>query len=178
MRMTEKELYDLLGARFEESISEQWGQLILEEGLFDEAMNIALTQVGHQPFRAAYALEKAFFKAPDQFTPYHARFIGDFCTATHPSVWRHYGKIMACLLKKQIELTDEEATRIAETACMRLVDESIRVAVRVWSLDILQHLSGRVTWIDRELPAIIEQLSIAPSPGMISRLRKLGYIRK
>ncbi|MCD8186172.1 MAG: hypothetical protein LUD68_06880, partial [Rikenellaceae bacterium] len=55
---------------------------------------------GAIPFRAAYALERAFLSAPDRFVPYCTRFLNDFCEITHPGAWRHYGKLMALLLKK------------------------------------------------------------------------------
>lgn len=180
VKLTEQEFAELLSHRFEENIADSWGELILDQGLWSEAMNLAVsTRKGQVPFRAAYALEKAFLERPLDFAPYHERFIGDFSRATHPSVWRHYGKIMGILLKKKrLNLTDEQAEQVAETAVMRLVDEDIKVAVRVWSLDILNELKGRVEWVDRELPEIIENLKDAPSPGMISRLKKFGWIRK
>ena len=178
--MTEAELEKILSVRFEEGCADEWGDLLLERELFDQAMNLALLPVkGVIPFRASYALERAFLKAPERFEPYYPRFVPDFSNVSHPSVWRHYGKIMAILLKKKrLQLTDGEVNRIAETAVMRLVDETIPVGARVWSLDILYHLRRRAAWIDEELPGILENLKVAPTPAMISRLRRYGWMRR
>ena len=178
--MTEDELEKIFSVRFEEGCADEWGDLLLEQELFEQAMNLALRPVrGVIPFRASYALERAFLKAPDRFGPYSERFIVDFSSVSHPSVWRHYGKIMALLLKGgKLTLNDEQAGTIAETAVLRLVDESIPVGARVWSLDILFYLKKRISWIDEELPAILEGLKIDPTPAMISRLRRFGWMKR
>jgi len=176
--MTRAELENILSERFEGGCADHWGKLILDRELFDPVMDLAVQSArGIVPFRAAYALERAFLAAPERFEPYHGRFIHDYCTATHPSTWRHFGKIMALLLKrKKLTLSDEQLNRIAETAVLRLVDPSIAVGVRVWSLDILFYLKEKVDWIENEWPEIIGQLKIDPSPGMISRLRRFGWM--
>ena len=177
--MTEAELEKILSVRFEEGCADQWSDLLLERELFDTAMNLALRAKTVIPFRASYALERAFLKAPERFVPYYERFIADFPIVKYPSVWRHYGKIMAILLqKKRLTLPADDANRIAEAAVLRLVDESIPVGARVWSLDILYYLKNRLPWIDDELPAILESLKIAPTPAMISRLRRFGWMRR
>lgn len=177
--MTGAELEDILNVRFEEGSADQWGDLLLEQELFGVAMDLALRPKTVVPFRASYALERAFLKAPERFAPYYDRFVRDFRTVTHHSVWRHYGKIMALLLKKKKLRFDEDTARqIAETALVRLVDESVPVGARVWSLDILYYLRGRVGWIDAELPAVIDDLKTAPTPAMLSRLRRYGWVRR
>jgi hypothetical protein len=176
--MTEAELEEILSARFEEGCADGWGALLLEHGLIGAAMNLALRRKGVVPFRAAYALERAFLRAPDRFEPYYERFTADFAAAVHRSVWRHYGKIMALLLKRKALTPDDgQAVRIAEAALERLIDGSVPVGARVWSIDILHELRGRVPWIDRELPGLIDGLTLAPSPAMISRLRRFRFIK-
>jgi hypothetical protein len=173
------ELQDILSARFEEGSADRWADLLLERELIGTAMDLALRRKGVVPFRAAYALERAFLKSPECFEPYYERFASDFPSVMHPSVWRHYGKIMALLLKKgRLTLTDPRAQAVAESAVLRLVDERVPVGARVWSLDILHYLRGRVGWIDRDLPAIIDDLRTAPTPAMISRLRRYGWIKQ
>ena len=178
--MTESELATLFSERFEGGCAIEWGRLILEQELFVPAMNLALlSSKGTVPFRAAYALECAFLQDPERFMPYCERLAADYTVVTHPSVWRHYGKIMGLLLKKKrLLLTDEQAGKIAETAVMRLVDGQVPVGARVWSLDVLYHLRGRVTWIDEELPAIIDDLKIDPQPAMVCRLRRFGWMKR
>lgn len=177
--MTEAELEQILSVRFEEGCADQWGDLLLEQDLFELAMTLALRKKTVIPFRASYAMERAFLKAPERFEPYYERFLLDFSVVKHPSVWRHYGKIMALLLKaKKLTLTDEKVQQIAETAVIRLVDEAIPVGARVWSLDILYYLRKHVTWIDEELPTIIDDLKIAPTPAMVARLRRYGWMKR
>ena len=176
--MTEDELAVIVSTPFEEGCADTWAGLLLEREAIGTAMDLALRPRTIVPFRAAYALERAFLRAPECFVPYYDRFIDDFQRVTHHSVWRHYGKILAALLKKkQLTLDDETALRVAETALLRLIDEAVPVGARVWSLDILYHLRGRVGWIDAELPAVIDDLRVAPTPAMISRLRRYGWIR-
>lgn len=176
--MTEEELAKILSAPFEEGCAERWADRLLERDRIGAAMNLALGGKGVVPFRAAYALERAFERSPERLAPYYERFANDFSAAIHPSVWRHYGKIMAILLKSRaLTPTDEQAVRIAETAVERLIDESVPVGARVWSLDILHELRGRVRWIDQELPAIVDDLKTAPTPAMVSRLRRFRFLR-
>jgi hypothetical protein len=176
--MTGSELEKILSVRFEEGCADGWGALLLEREWFEAAMDLALRRKGVVPFRAAYALERVFLKAPERFEPYCERFTADYPVAVHRSVWRHYGKIMALLLKrKTLTLNDGQAVRIAEAALERLIDDSVPVGARVWSIDILHELRGRVPWIDRELPGLIDGLTIAPSPAMISRLRRFRFMK-
>ncbi|MDR2937106.1 MAG: hypothetical protein LBU80_07195 [Rikenellaceae bacterium] len=172
--MTGDEFQKELETRLEPGVKVYWTRLILDHNLWIEAMDLALGKRPPVPFRASYALEGAFFEKPDDFVPYHQRFVRDFCTATDESVFRHYGKMMAHLLKRQwLTLSDDEATAVAEEACVRLIDSRLRVAVRAWSLEVLLLLRGRVGWIDEEWAGIIEQLRIDPSPGIQSCLRRL-----
>ncbi len=175
--MTREEFQKELETRFEPGGKTHWARLILDHDLWTGAMDLALGKRPPVPFRASYALEGAFFENPDGFAPYHRRFVRDFCAATDESVFRHYGKMMAWSLKRKwLTLTNDEATQVAEAACVRLIDARLRVAVRAWSLEVLLLLRGRVAWIDEEWPGIIETLRIDPSPGIQSCLRRLKKI--
>ncbi len=154
---------------------ERW---ILERDAIAAAMEIALLETPPQPFRAAYSLEKIFLSDPRLFVPYHKRFVRDFCRMKNPSVWRHYGKIMALLLRrKEIGLSEKEKEIIAEAAFRFLLHPEAKVGMQVHMLDILHRLRGEVPMIGEYLPEVIHHLSLDPSPGMVSRLRRLGYIR-
>ena len=171
--MTKEELYELFASRFEREVNFYCAEVILRENLVPAALDIALLPDSPQAFRAAYALETAFFRHPETFAPFYGRFVSDFSKAVHPSVHRHYGKIVAWLLKrKKVRLSVPETERLAETACLRLVDETSKVAVRVWALEILDLLAPQVEWVADELPAIAERLSLDPSPALLCRLKK------
>lgn len=176
--MTKQELHKLLSQRFEDNCCREFARTIQEHGLIEDAMEIALEKKGSQPFRAAYALEMLFFDDPASFEPYYKRFVSDYTAIENESTMRHYGKIVVWLLKnKKLDLPCSDINSLAETACIRLVDESIKSGVKVWCMEILTLLSSKVEWVREEFPGILESLSIDPPPAIASRLRKLGYVK-
>ena len=168
---SKEELYDMLSSEWEDGYAEKIRRFILEHGLIKEAMDIALERGHPQPFRAAFVLEWGFFKNTKMFTPYYDRILSDFNDIVSESVMRHYGKVIAKLVKK-VRISDDQAGRIAETAVIRLINNDLKAGARIWSLDILYTLLLRVDWLREEMPGIIERLSDSPSPAMAARLRK------
>lgn len=178
--MTQQELYTLFSKGYNEI--KQWEEWDIQEvtpSLFKHLMNLSsLPEKSSVPFRAAYALEKTYLQDPARFEPFIPRLYRDFCTITNPSAKRHYGKLTALALRSEKrEPTAKQARLVAETAIERLVDDSLKIAVRVWSLDILECLKNRVPWIDEELPGIIDSLRCHPCPAMLSRLKKTGWVK-
>ncbi len=155
------------------------GCCIASSGLYGAAMDAALAPARSGPaaqvaFRAAWALESAYFTGRDEFRPYAPRFIDDFCKVKNPSVHRHYTKMMADMLKEGIARPDDaQASRIAETCFDRLIDPRTRVAVKIWAINILLALRPRVEWIAENLRAVLDDLSVDPSPAMTVTLRRL-----
>ena len=170
---------------FEEYVTQfgpRVGQFVREQQAWAEALDLALhyealpfppvkrRQIG---FRAAYALEHAYFAQSEAFTPYVSDFVKAFPQAQHPSVHRHFGKILSDLCRrKAVKLSSEEAQNIAEACLNWIISPKDLVAVKVWAVEILLALYHDVAWIPEFLPQALQGLAEDSSPGMKVRLRR------
>lgn len=122
-------------------------------------------------FRGAYVLERCYFGAPAQFALYADRFCReDFPACDDPSARRHFAKIMAHLLQKQVP-DDGTLDRIAETAAQWTIDSRTKPAVRVWAVEVLKCCRGRIEWVAAMWPDLLETLARVPTPAIENRLR-------
>lgn len=127
-------------------------------------------------FRAAWGLDHAYTRYPEGFRPYIAGFIRSFPRITDESVKRCYSKIMGVMLRKgDCPLTGSEAEMIAETVCGWITQEKAKIANRVNCIEILYLLADRVEWVSSVLEDVLAQERLNPSPGMRSRIGKLGH---
>ena len=121
--MTEKELAAELKGNFTKGFAGRYGRLIAEHDLFGDALSLGLDSDPSVAFHASYALERAFFIAPEAFERHIGHFVRNYLAIVNPSACRHYSKMMAWLLdRKRIELTDSQRRQIAETTFDRLID--------------------------------------------------------
>ena len=105
--MTEKELAAELKGNFTKGFAGRYGRLIAEHDLFGDALSLGLDSDPSVAFHASYALERAFFIAPEAFERHIGHFVRNYLAIVNPSACRHYSKMMAWLLdRKRIELTD------------------------------------------------------------------------
>jgi len=168
---------------FERGFGPRMGRMVVDYDLYETALHLAIES--HQlpfpsvvqtkiAFRAAYALENAFFIDMERFVSNNIdTFIETFPLATNRSVHRHFGKMMATLLHtKRLIPTSEQASSIAETAALWLSDPKSRVAVKIWALEVLKLLTPQVNWVKELLPDAIGLLSQHPSPAMSVRIRR------
>ena len=82
--------------------------------------------------------------------------------------------MMAWLLdRKRIELTDSQRRQIAETTFDRLIDPSVRPAVKVWSMEILDILSAELPWVEEQLYDTICWLMRDDGPALRNRGAKI-----
>ena len=168
--MTPQEFTEAIRKRFEPGFAARYGRQILCDDLFGTALDLSIGPDPQTAFRAAYALEYAFFAAPERFRPFHTRFIEYYLTAVHAGVHRHYSKMMSQLLRTEtIALSDENRQRIAENAFDRLIEPKTRVAVKAWSMEILDRLSSDLSWVDEQLEDTIRFLMRDGSPGICSK---------
>ena len=124
-------------------------------------------------FRAAYALEHAFFIDIEYFMSYLHLITSAFPKAKNRSVHRHFCKIISTLLRtKRLDPTVEQASMLAETAALWLSDPKSKVAVKVLSFDILCLLAPRVQWAAEIIPDAVGLLSNNPTPGIQVRLNR------
>ena len=130
--MTEKELAAELKGNFTKGFAGRYGKLIAENDLFGFALNLGLDRDPAVAFHASYALERAFFIAPEAFGRHIGHFVRNYLAIVNPSACRHYSKMMAWLLdRRRIELTDSQRQQVAEATFDRLIDPSGRPAVKV-----------------------------------------------
>jgi hypothetical protein len=175
-------LQQLLYEEYVPQFGPRVGQFVREQQAWAEALDLALhyetlpfppvkrRQIG---FRAAYALEHAYFAQPEAFTPYVPDFIKAFPQAQHPSVHRHFGKMLSDLCARgAVSLSSEEAQGIAETCLSWIISPEDLIAVKVWAVEILLILYHDVAWISEMLPQALQTLAEDCSPGMKVRLRK------
>lgn len=172
--MTPQQFAEGVRKKLEPGFAARYGKHILTDDLFGAALDLSLDPDPQTAFHAAYALEYAFFSASERFVPFHARFVDSFLAAASPSVHRHFSKIILRLLQTDsIALSAGQRQRIAEQAFERLIDPKTRVAVKVWSMEILDCLSAGLPWVDEQLEATIRFLMRDGSPGLRNRGAKI-----
>lgn len=162
-------------AAFKPGFAEHFGQLVFDRSLEEECMDLAFDPDPRIAFRAAYALEFAFFIDPAGFAcSYGNKLAADYILAENPSVHRHYSKMLFQMLEKGLIQPSEEITdRIIEKAFDLLISPKAMPAVKVWSMDILCFLSPRRDWIARSLFETLQNLMIDGSPGIKSKGAKI-----
>lgn len=123
-------------------------------------------------FRAAYVLETLFLDDPRLMQPFAAVFCAkDFPACTDKSARRHFAKVMAHLLRSYAPPQDE-LERIAETAAEWTLAPGTKVAVKVWSVEVLKICRDRVGWVAETWDDLLEALACDATPGIACRLRK------
>ena len=142
--------------------------------LFGFALNLGLDRDPAVAFHASYALERAFFIAPEAFGRHIGHFVRNYLAIVNPSACRHYSKMMAWLLdRRRIELTDSQRQQVAEATFDRLIDPSVRPAVKVWSMEILDSLSAELPWVEEQLYDTICWLMRDDGPALRNRGTKI-----
>ena len=159
--MTEKELAAELKGNFTKGFAGRYGKLIAENDLFGFALNLGLDR-------------DPFFIAPEAFGRHIGHFVRNYLAIVNPSACRHYSKMMAWLLdRRRIELTDSQRQQVAEATFDRLIDPSVRPAVKVWSMEILDSLSAELPWVEEQLYDTICWLMRDDGPALRNRGTKI-----
>ena len=172
--MTEKELAAELKGNFTKGFAGRYGKLIAENDLFGFALNLGLDRDPAVAFHASYALERAVFIAPEAFGRHIGHFVRNYLAIVNPSACRHYSKMMAWMLdRRRIELTDSQRQQVAEATFDRLIDPSVRPAVKVWSMEILDSLSAELPWVEEQLYDTICWLMRDDGPALRNRGTKI-----
>ena len=178
--MTETELVKSLSEPFYTDFADEMARRVLDAdavGLLYAAATSAHRElpkpVRHKVlFRGAYVLEKIYFGSPALFMPYADAFCRrDFPECADASARRHFAKMMADLLGRR---TPEPAVldRIAEAAAQWAVEPGMKVAVRIWAIEVLKHCRGRVDWVAEIWGDVMETMSHGATPGIECRMRK------
>ncbi len=123
-------------------------------------------------FRAAYTLEYICFNHAEIFAPYLERFMEDFPHCVNHSARRSFAKSMAHILKSHTP-TQRHAEAIAQSAALWISEPNTKVAVMVWSINVLALLRPRIEWLDDDAWSDIEAVIMkSPSPALECRKRR------
>lgn len=181
--MTRNDLTDMLTAHFYPDFANIMAQEVVSHCAVDLIYEFAVTGCELPKatrdkliFRAAYTLEAIFFHHREKFNPYIDRFFQDFTLCTNSSAKRHFTKIMAHLLTEQTP-TATQCESIAERCAEWAVDDKLRVAPKIWAVEVLFLLRSEVTWIDETLPEIVELLKRESLPSLDCRIKRWKDVR-
>lgn len=166
---------EVISQRFEPGFVATYGPLVLAENLQKSCMELAFDHDPRIAFRASYALEYAFFDNPEKFTgEYGGMFLECMTRTTNPSVHRHYTKILAFMLEKNIiRLSDRQVEEMTEFVFDLLISPRTKPAVRATSMNILYELCDRLDWIAGSLYDTILHISADSTPAVRNRGEKI-----
>ncbi|MDP3436952.1 MAG: hypothetical protein Q8S04_06895, partial [Bacteroidales bacterium] len=124
-------------------------------------------------FRSAYILEYVYFYDCNFFNDFYPHFFNLFPKVQNESSKRHFAKIMTDILKNRRYIGSNEQYEAIASACIEwIINDRVRVAVQVWSIETLIMLKSKVPFVNEILEELLDQLSFNPTPGMVVRLRK------
>lgn len=130
-------------------------------------------------FRAAWILENLFLKEPEIYGQDLKYLLSRVPEVQHPSCQRHYAKILMHLsTKKASEIISKKLQEInlepvVEKCFDWMIDPKVKVAVKVFSAQVLYNLSERFPWVKDELANQIMFLMKDGTAGIQSRGKKL-----
>lgn len=177
--MTKEELIDALCGNFYENFATNVACEVLENGNFNDLTDLHLNYKSlplsksmseKVAFRSSYVLERIYFIDNEVFIGFADRFFENFVTVTNGSMMRHYVKICADLLSRGVVPDNYEV--IAKCCLDWVLDAKVKVAVKVWAVDILILMQRHVDWVCDILPSILETLSVDASPAIGCRIKR------
>ena len=124
-------------------------------------------------FRSAYLFETLYFKDKNILLLLKNDFVELLSEVTNESVKRHFGKILTDVLKNNILIfSEKEYELLAETVASWAVAPHARVAVQIWTFEILLLLREKVNISEETIGYLLEILAQDSSPAMKCRLRR------
>ena len=158
---------------------QRWGERIVLEKLWEEALQMAREGEPKVAFRAAWALEYAWKLWPEGVVTRFGRLLEVLLASSNVSVQRIFSKMAYELLRRQaVSLADGEAEALVACCFDRLLDLATPSGVAVWQIRLLDLLAARIDWVGEQLEAIVRQWSEAPdcTPAIASCTRR--YLRR
>lgn len=156
-----------------------WGTLIVEEGLWNAAMELARSDDPRVAFRSSWALEWAYNLESAQIWERFPLFFDTLLSSGSESVQRVYSKMLCDMLRSgTVVLNDSEAMAAAERCFGLLTDSGTPVSVKVWQIELLYDLTPRLDWIEENLTAVVRLMSESSecTPAMAAHARH--YFRR
>lgn len=165
---------ELLG-ELDGSMKERVGRIIVRDGLWAEAIELACDDDPRVVFRSAWALQWAYEATPEGLLPHIGAFIETFIESENGSIHREYSKILYDIQRRRIiEFDDIRLARIAEKAFDLLISPGVKVATKAWCIDILHDSLPRLDWVGEMLQDTLHRiLEEAPSPGLANKASKV-----
>ena len=130
-------------------------------------------------FRAAWILENLFLQKPESYGQDLAYLISRVSEVKHASCQRHYAKILMHITNKKApktisnQLSEIDLEPVVEKCFDWMIDPKVKIAVKVFSSEVLFNLKDRYPWVKEELINLLQFLMRNGSPGMQSRGGKL-----
>ncbi|MCR8556114.1 hypothetical protein KXD93_00585 [Mucilaginibacter sp. BJC16-A38] len=178
--MTKDELIDQLVATFGKTKVNKLSKILKQQGFaLRDLIDLTFREDKTIAFRAAWLLENTFLINPVSYLPDLDYLLTRFHEVVYPSCQRHYAKIMMhitsstahYLIREKLQDTDLEP--VVEKCFDWMIDPKVKVAVKVFSADVLFNLRTRYPWITEELTNQIKFLMRNGSPGIQSRGKRL-----
>lgn len=161
--VTTEMLLSTVSGTLQQGLQKRVGTLIEERGLWKQAMELIRTtenNPNHTAFRMVWALEWARMIDHRPTDEMALQITDDFINLSDSSVQRIYAKMIVDMIGRGVlELDDRRAEELATRSFDLLIDRSVNPAVKVWAIDILTSLSGRIDWVADNLTQTVQQLS-------------------
>ncbi len=150
--------------------------LLLRNGEIDttELLQLTVHRDTKVSFHAAWLLEIALTRYPEEFIEHLPDILRYGALATNPSCHRHYMKIFSCLTRPKApasvkeQLADTDMEPLISLCFEKLADPLTRVAVKVCAGETLCHLTGRYPFITSPLITQLQALMQNGSQAILS----------
>lgn len=172
--MTEKELAAELKGNFTKGFAGRYGKLIAENDLFGFALNLGLDRDPGRRVSCFVCVGKGvFYRAGGVRAAYRAfrpELPCDRQSERVPSLFEDDG----VAARPEADRTDRQSASTGCRSDVRPADRpSVRPAVKVWSMEILDSLSAELPWVEEQLYDTICWLMRDDGPALRNRGAKI-----
>ncbi len=172
-------IIELTGNKFYADFAALAAAQVIEMGAVQELYALATERVEILPtakkrtvvWRSGYIVEYIYFNHRELFEPFREQFMSDFTSCTNQSSMRSFSKMMADILKYHLPTAEQQET-IAVCAAEWVVNPKVKVAVKVWSMSILQTLRPNIEWIEEMWEDVETMLTNNATPAIAVRLKR------
>ncbi|CAK5273349.1 unnamed protein product [Mycena citricolor] len=172
--MTEKELAAELKGIFTKGFAGRYGRLIAEHDLFGDALSLGLDSDPSVAFHASYALERAFFIAPEAFERHIGHFVRNYLAIVKservPSLFEDDG----VAARPEADRTDRQSAPTDRRNDVRPADRPVGASGRKSVVDgDTRHPVGRIAVVEEQLYDTICWLMRDDGPALRNRGAKI-----